>query len=195
MRRRRSLSVVVLLVAGASAGGCASLLDVRYPEAGATSALLSSTPSRRVAIGPVTDRRLDKTRIGATPGSGDAILTRRPVDEIVREALAVEVARNGHTVVGDAGDLVIAADVEEFWLDAARRRSTTQYVGRVAIALVVVDPQTGTRLLTRRYVGIKRRQAESDEDTARREVMDAALARTIHDVATDPVLVAALARR
>ena len=80
-------------------------------------------------------------------------------------------------------------------LDAAHRQSTTQYVGRVAFALVVVDARTGTRLLTRRYVGLKRRQAGSDEESTWREVMDAALARTIHDVATDPELVAALARR
>jgi hypothetical protein len=193
--RRWLRSLGAVLVAAAGASGCASGLDVRYPEAGANPALLSSIAPRRVVIGPVTDRRLDKTRIGARPKSPDAILTQRPVEEIVREALVVEVARNGHTVVGDAGDVVIAADVEEFWLDAARRQSTTQYVGRVAIALIVVDTQTGTRVLTRRYVGIKRRQVASDEESAWREVMDAALARTIHDVATDPELVAALARQ
>ena len=174
--------------------GCASGLDVRYPEAGARPALLSSAAPRRIALGPVTDRRADTSRIGARPGSQDPIVPQRPVEEIVREALAIEVTRNGHTVVGEAGDLVLAADVEEFWLDGARRNATTQYVGRVAVALVVVDAQTGNRLLTRRYVGIKRRQAEADAEQAWREIMDAALARTMHDVATDPALIAALAR-
>lgn len=57
----------------------------------------------------------------------------------------------------------------------------------------MIDARTGSRLLTRRYVGIKRRQAEADAEQAWREIMDAALARTLHDIATDPELIAALA--
>jgi hypothetical protein len=187
------LAAVLLAVLGAA--GCAAALDVGYPENGVNPALLSSIAPRRVAIGPVSDRRLDRARIGFRPGSHEAIVTRRPVEEIVREALGAELVRNGHSVVGDAGDVVLAAEVEEFWLDAAQRRSLTQYVGRVAIALVVVDPRSGGRLLTRRYVGIKRALGDADAEQAWREVMDTALARTLRDVATDPDLVAALSPR
>jgi hypothetical protein len=190
--RVRRLAAVLMAATGAA--GCAPAIDVRYPESGVHPALLSSIAPRRVAIGPVGDRRQDRTRIGTKPGSQDEIVARRPVEEIVREALSVELARNGHTVVGDTGDVVVTAHVEEFWLDAARRRAAVQYVGRVAIALVVVDPRSGGALLTRRYVGIKRLLAAADAKPAWRDVMDAALARTMHDVATDPELVAALAR-
>ena len=189
------LRFLAVLAALAAVGGCGSALDVRYRETAANPALLSSIPPRRIVIGPVTDRRADRTRIGVRPASQDAIVTRRPVEEIVREALAVELAKNGHVVDGSPGDLVVAADVEEFWIDAARRRAATQYVGRVAIALAVVDAHSGGRLLTRRYVGIKRREADADAEGAWREVMDAALARAIRDVATDPDLAAALAPR
>jgi Uncharacterized lipoprotein len=187
---------MVLVATGAAlAGGCASALDVRYPQSSAHPALLSSVAPRRVAIGPVTDRRLERARIGAKPKSQDAILARRPVEEIVREALAVEVAKNGHSVVTDAADITLAAEVEEFWIDSTSRQGATHYVGRVALALRVVDVRTGGRLLTRRYVGIKRLTAEADAADAWREVMDAALGRTMRDVATDPELVAALAPR
>ena len=113
----------------------------------------------------------------------------------MREALAVELAKNWHAVDASPGDLVVAADVEDYWLDAARRRAATQYVGRVAIALAVVDAHSGGRLLTRRYVGIKQREADADAEGAWREVMDAVLARATRDVATDPDLAAALAHR
>jgi hypothetical protein len=195
MRSDRLARWMVLLAAATVSVGCVSSLDVRYPESSANPALLSSVAPRRVAIAPVIDRRLERVRIGARPKSQDAIVVRRPVEEIVRDALAVEIAKNGHSVVTQAADIVLAAEVEEFWLDSARRQDTTQYVGRVALALVVVDAHTGSRLLTRRYVGIKRLQAEADAATAWREVMDAALARTMRDVATDPKLVAALAPR
>src|SRR5206468_2987393 len=81
-----------------------------------------------------------------------------------------------------------------FGLDVVVGYSTTQYVGKVAIALAVADGRSGDTLVTRRYVGIKRRQADADTESAWREVMDAALARTMHDLATDPEVVAALGR-
>jgi hypothetical protein len=188
MRRYGSLRLMALLATGAAAfgGGCASAVDVRYPDSSAHPALLSSVAPRRVVIAPVVDRRLERARIGAEPKSQDAIVARRPVEEI---------AKNGHSVVTDTADIVLAVDVEEFWIDAASRQGTTQYVGRVALALRVVDAHTGDRRLTRRYVGIKRRLAETDAVDVWREIMDAALARTLRDIATDPELVAALAPR
>jgi uncharacterized lipoprotein YajG len=171
--------------------GCATALDVGYPERGANRGELTSVAPRRVVVGPITDRRMDQTRIGAKPNE-EAIGTRRPVVEIVREALVVELTKNGHAVVPAEGDIRLAADVEEFWLDAAGRNSTTQYVGRVGLALAVKDGRSGATLLIRRYAGIKRRQGEADSKDAWRDVMDTALARAVRDIATDPAFVAAL---
>ena len=182
---RRALGAVAM---AAVLAGCASGLDVGYPETSANPALLAAAAPQRVALGPVTDRRLDRTRIGARPTNGKPIETSRPVADIVRDALAVELARNGHVVVPEGGDLRVTADVEDFWLETPRRDATTQYVGRVAIALAVADGRSGDTLLLRRYVGIKRLQAESDAKDAWRVVMDTALARTMHDVATDPAV-------
>jgi len=64
----------------------------------------------------------------------------------------------------------------------------------VAIALAVADGETGDRVWSRRYVGIRRQTAEADSKTAWREVMDTALARTMRDVATDADLALSLAR-
>jgi tellurite resistance protein len=89
---------------------------------------------------------------------------------------------------------VLATDVEEFWLDAVGRSKNTQYVGRVAIAVSVADGATGERLWGRRYVGIRRQNAEADSKTTWREVMNTALARTIRDLATDPDLALTVAR-
>jgi len=172
-------------------GGCGGL-NVRYHESAANPAMLAWVPPRQVVVGEITDGRPDTTRIGTTPKSGKAIVTRRPVTDIVREALAVEMKKNGHTLVSESGNIVLTAHVEEFSLDAVDTGSTTLYLGRVAIHLVVADGPTGTPLLTRRYAGAKRRQGEADSKTVWREVMDSALARAFHDLATDPQFVAAL---
>jgi len=199
MNAGRSAAIAALLcsLALASGAGCArnQRLDVRYPEAGVNRALLASVPPQRVGISPVVDRRLDTSRIGSLPKDGRVIVTRRPVSDIVRDALTVEVSRNGHAVLPDAQDVVLAAEVEEFWLDVVVGRSHAQYVGKVVLALAVVDGRNGETLFTRHYAGTNRREADADAKDVAREVMDAALARTLHDFATDPNVVAAFGRR
>jgi hypothetical protein len=186
--------VAALLVLLGVAGCAGRTLDVGYPETAVRKALLANVAARRVVVAPVGDRRGDKDRIGATPKDHKAIITARPVAEIVREALVLEMEHNGHQVVAGPGDVVLAADVEEFWLDTVGRSERTQYVGRVAIAVAVADGRTGGRLWSRRYVGIRRHTAEADSRKAWREVMDTALARAIRDVATDPDLALTVAQ-
>lgn len=199
MNAGRSVAIAALLcsLALASGAGCArnQRLDVGYPEAGVNRALLASVPPQRVGISPVVDRRLDTSRIGSLPNDGRAMVTRRPVSDIVRDALTVEVNRNGHVVLPDAQDVVLAAEVEEFWLDVVVGRSHAQYVGKVVLALAVIDGRNGETLFTRHYAATKRREADADAKDVAREVMDAALARTLHDFATDPQVVAAFDRR
>ena len=194
----RAFAAPALLSLAALLGGagCASVstLHVAYPEAAVNRAMLASVQSRRVEIRPVADRRMDVGRIGTRPADGKAVVTSRPVPDVVREALALEIGKNGHALVTERGDVVLAADVDEFWLDAIAGYTTTQYVGRVVIALILVDGPTGSPLATRRYVGIKRQQVDKPTDDVARAVMDAALARAMRDLATDGALVAAFAR-
>jgi len=55
------------------------------------------------------------------------------------------------------------------------------------VAAATASPPVG-------YIGIKRRQIDKPADDVAREVMDAALARSMRDLATDRALVAAFAR-
>ena len=166
--------------------GCAQRsVDVGYQDIAANRALLSSVAPRRVVVAPVTDRRAERSRIGLEMPKGKPIVTARPVPDIVRDALVVELKKNGHDVVTGPGDVVVSAHVEEFSLDTVGRAAKIEYVGRVAIAVAIADGQTGDSLMTRRYVGIRRRSGEADSKETWREVMETALARTIHDVATD----------
>ena len=194
---RRPLLPPAIFLAVLAVSGCGasrSGLDVRYPEAGVNRSMLASAPPRRVEITPVADRRLDTTRIGTWPKDGGDIVTKRPVAEIVGEALALEIRKNGHVVVSDKKDVVLAGAVEEFRLDVAAGYSSTQYVGRVVIAVTLTDGHSGGQLLTRRYVGISRRQVDKDSEIGWRDMMDVALARSMHDLATDPELAAVLTR-
>jgi uncharacterized lipoprotein YajG len=174
--------------------GCAHTIDVRYPEAGVHPAFLTSVGPRRVTIEFVVDRRPDPTRIGIDPKGKKPLVSRRPVADIVHEALAAELQRNGHTIVPDRDDLVWTAEVEDFSVDMVVGRPGAQYVGQVALAIAINDGHSGQRLVARRYVTLKRRTADGDARDAVRDVMNAALARAMHDLATDPELARAFAR-
>ena len=191
LARRSSvlLSVLLPIISGCGSAG----LDVHYPEARVNRTVLASAPPRRVEVAPVADRRMDTTRIGVKLKNAGDIVTSRPVADLVREALILELSKNGHSVVSGARDVVLAATVEDFRLDEVSGYASTRYVGRVVIALNIVDGQSGEILLASRYVGITRRQIDKASEDAMRETMDAALARTMHDLATDPELAKALA--
>ena len=146
-------------------------------------------------IRPVVDRRLDDTRIGPASKNGEAMVSRRPVADIVRDALAVELTRAGYSMVAEGGDVVLAPEVEEFWIDVVSGYKTTLYVGRVVIAVGVIDGGSGERVLARRYVAISRREADEDPTRAARDALEVALARALHDLATDPTIPAALGSR
>ena len=184
---------LVLLVL--ALGGCSSAgLDVRYPAAGASSVPLTGVPRQHVDVDRITDHRADTARIGVDPKTGQAVVTNRPVTDIVREAVLAEVRGNGPVSALGGRDLVLSAAIEEFRLDEIGGYGSVLYVGRVVIALRAIDGQTGETLLTRRYIGIKRQQVDKPSDAARRETMDAALARTMHDLATDATLNRVLGR-
>jgi uncharacterized lipoprotein YajG len=190
---RRALAAVFVTLA---VGGCAgsSSLDVGYPAAGARRAMLASVPPLRIEVTPIVDRRIDARRIGSEPDQGKSITTNRPVSDIVRDALVTELGTNGHAVVDAGQDATLTGEVDEFWLDIVPGYPDFHYVGRVALAVAVVNARTGERVVTRRYVGIRRQPGQPDSAEARRAVMDTALARTMRDLATDRELVAALSR-
>jgi hypothetical protein len=188
----RSLAPITLVLALTVNGCGTTALDVRYPEQGVNRALLASVAPRRVQIGNVDDRRLETARVGIEPGGKGEIVTSRSVADIVHEALGIEMSKNGHLLVSDRPDVVVRPAVEVFSLDAVEGYASVQYVGRVVIALTVADGRTGDTLLTRRYAGVRRRQVDKPDETQWREVLDTALARAMHDLATDPDLVAAL---
>jgi YajG family uncharacterized lipoprotein len=188
----RSLAPITLVLALTVNGCGTTALDVRYPEQGVNRALLASVAPRRVQIGNVDDRRLETARVGIEPGGKGEIVTSRSVADIVHEALGIEMSKNGHLLVSDRPDVVVRPAVEVFSLDAVEGYASVQYVGRVVIALTVADGRTGDTLLTRRYAGVRRRQVDKPDESQWREVLDTALARAMHDLATDPDLVAAL---
>ena len=63
---------------------------------------------------------MDTTRIGVKPNNEGDIVTSRPVADLVREALVLELSKNAHSVVSNGPEVVLAATVEDFRIDEER---------------------------------------------------------------------------
>src|SRR5262249_27352964 len=84
----------ILTILGAGGCSASAVLDVGYPSATATApSMRAPAQARRVVIQRVADQRMDRTRIGPALKNGQAMVSRRPLTDIVRDALTVELTK------------------------------------------------------------------------------------------------------
>ena len=196
---RSPFALVALLALALLVTGCAfttSKLDIAYSpdQAGP----LATVAPREVSVGPFADKRPDVARIGyKRNGFGQKtadIVPARPVAEIVRDAIAAELAKNGHRAATAAPALALSGDVTEFWFDLSVGAFTIEYTGRVGATVNIRDPSGGS-VLTKRYQGVQVEKRMGGYEGAWTEVMNTALSKMVREISTDPELADALARK
>jgi uncharacterized lipoprotein len=197
---RSPLALLALLAAAILVTGCAfttSKLDIAY-SADQPGPLATVAP-REVSVGPFADKRPDVARIGYKKnGFGQKtadILPARPAAEIVRDAIAAELAKNGHrTAAAAPAPLALSGDVTEFWFDSSVGVFTIEYTGRVGATVNIRDPSGGP-VLTKRYQGVQVEKRMAGYEGAWTEVMNTALSKMVREISTDPELADALVRK
>jgi len=164
--------------------GCISrTLDIGYDGSRTGPGALASLPSRRVIVPAVTDKRVaaDGTRVH------EKVFSARPVPDVVRDAVILEVKGNGHTAVNESGDWVFAVDVEKLWVDTVAGFWTAQFVGVASIRLTVRDGKTGRVLANRTYHGVQRETVDNVFVSVQR-ALSGALGRVAREIGTDETL-------
>ena len=179
--------------------GCAftdAKVKVGYAEAGASRGPLSTVASRRVEVGTFADKRPETDRIGYKRNGFNQktakIESQKPVPEIIREALAAELAKNDHRPGASDPELVFSGEIAEFWFDMSVGFATIDFVGTTSIALNVRDAKTGTVVLSRTYRGYHKETAMGGLEGTWEHVMNTALAAMMREIGTDMRLVQAL---
>jgi uncharacterized lipoprotein YajG len=199
---RQALRLVVVLGAMWLLTGCAfttSKLDVAYSTDSAQGGPLAALPPRVVNVAAFTDKRPDTARIGYKRNGFGAktadIVSARPVPEIVRDAIAAELAKSGHGAAGAARpEEVVSGEVTDFWFDLAIGFVSIEYTGTVG-AIVNVTDAAGTSLLSRRYQGVQIESRLAGYEGAWTEVMNTALAKLVREMSTDFQLAEALTKK
>lgn len=179
--------------------GCAftqANLNVKYDSQNARSGPLSSIKPVTVDIQEFTDARPEKYKIGyKRNGWGQQtadIITKKPVPEIVKEALSSEFLKNGHLVACKNNSLTISGEITSFWFDTQINFWTIEFMGTVGIELSVKAKETGGVLYKHAYQGHYNEKSMGGLDGTWERVMNTALERMVRDVSTDNKLIAVL---
>ena len=112
--------------------------------------------------------------------------------EIVEDALAAELRKNGHAVVTSEADRSLAVDVREFWVSSEQGFWSFHFPGTVLIHMTVTDGRTGQTLLTQDYQGRAIEHGQMNAKWNWKAAMNGALEAMMRDVVTDPRLIGAL---
>jgi uncharacterized lipoprotein YajG len=187
-----------LACASLAVTGCAFTradLNVNYPESAAKQGPLSSIAPLSVQVDTFSDARPDRDRIGyKRNGFGMQtadIVTTQPVPLIIRDAIAVELKKNGHLTQADHA-AAITGVIRTFWFDIQVNFWTIEFMGTIGLDLAVVDSATKNVLITRTY------QAHYDEKSMAgytgtwERVMNVTLERLVRQIGTDQKLIDAL---
>ncbi len=198
-------AIIIVIVVMFFVGGCAytpGQLDIGYDSAKAKIGPLSSLKPLRVEVGTFVDKRQVTDKIGDQRNGLDMksakVLTTRPVEEIIHEAIVEAFNKNGYTVDSNEKDIVLSGSVETFWLEYQTKFSgvdlvgTMEFMGTIDINMVVQDSHTGHVLLSKRYSGHHNTERRAGWHKTMAEVMNAALENLIDQISGDPKLIEVL---
>lgn len=194
MFKRTTFTIMVLLFSS----GCAlttATLNVNYDSDTARKGPLSSMDAVRFSVASFKDARSDTARIGFKKnlyGMNMAdILTKQPVEEVVRNAVISTLKANGHDV-GEDGTFAIEGEVTKFWFDTQVNFWTIEFIGSANSTLRIYEKPSGTLVYERAYNGYYDEKSMGGLEGSWERVMNASLARMVESIMFDQDLVAAL---
>lgn len=128
--------ILVLVAIAMLAQGCAltdASLEVDPTALEYSTGPLSEAKSTAILVEAIEDAREDTMRVGYKKNGfgqnmGD-IATARPVTELIQEAVAKGLERNGHTIA--AGDVQVTGVLNRFWVDFDVNFSHIEILGNV----------------------------------------------------------------
>ncbi len=195
MRRIMIASLWLLSSSVLFMGGCAftdAKINVGYSEALASRGPLATVSPQAIEIAAVTDKRPETDKIGYKRNGFNRktakIETEKPVPEIIRDALALELKQNGHQIGGTPATLRLSADIMEFWLDINMGYWTIDFVGAASLAVKVINTKDETALMERTYRGYYKTTAMGGLEGTWEHVMNTALQEMMRDIGTDVAL-------
>jgi ABC-type uncharacterized transport system auxiliary subunit len=177
------LRIAILVAAAAALSACAygdAKLALAYDGSTAKAGVLSEAPATTIYLADVEDRRVEKQRIGYKRNGFGAktadIVSERPVPEIVEEALASALQKNGHILGGPEERFAIKPALTNFWFDYKTGFVTVEFYGQVQTELSVVDQSTGTAIYSEVFDGYYSEKTGGGLKKTWQRIMNAALA-------------------
>jgi hypothetical protein len=194
----RSLLLCSVLAFGSGCAFTQADLDIHFDAVSARKGPLAEVPPAAFEYAALTDSRIDRARIGHkknTYGQNTAdIQPRKPVTEIVQEAVRLTFEANGHPTATPAA-VRVEGDVTQFWFDTQMNFWTVEFMATVESKLRFVDAASGGLLYEGAYIGHYNEKSGGGYEKSWARVINLALGRMAEAVAFDGKLAAAIRAR
>jgi hypothetical protein len=190
---------VIIFVFSAFMVGCASsvTLEIAYHPAKVDQSRLAGFPARRIQLGNFSDPGGGTTFIGQRKAAfeapmGNVFATRQP-GVVVRDAVAAELRRNGHTLVDTNPDAIVRGRVETFWIRTDVTPVYWDVLGDVRFSLEFLDSSLSKIVFKGTYGGhdVERTYLWPSEDIMK-QVLENALTAAILQMSSDDNFLQAL---
>lgn len=162
-------------------------LNIDYDAIKAEKSALASAPSLKIEVEEFEDNRSEKVISHKNIMETGAILTQKPMPEVMRSALLVLLKKNGHVTNPPEPQLVIGGEVKKMMMGFLPGIMTTEAVGSIVVRLNV-KASNGKVIFTREYQGEYHQRTAYATMKIWEQVFNKTLENLMHTIAVDKAL-------
>lgn len=159
-------------------------LNIAYDPIKAEKSALSSAPSLKVEVEEFKDDRSENVLAYKNLAETGAVLTQKPMPEVLRSALLALLKKNGHATDPSAPQLIIGGEVKKMTMGFLPGVMTTEAVGNMVVRLNV-KASNGKVIFTREYQGEYHQRTAYATMKVWEQVFNGALEDLMHNIAAD----------
>jgi hypothetical protein len=195
--------LIILITISTFTLGCETALQLKYRPLSNPDNLLVFVSPIKIRLLNLEDNRKgspESTLVGERQMRVESqkldVMSKRPVSEVIIDALSSELIKNGHSVVEDNEDLSIKGKIQTFWLKTAVTPGEWDVIGEIQVVLEVVNSGNGESTLLGPYSARNNEvRSMNPEITILDRVLSGTLSKLVKKISLDTNFASALAKK
>ncbi len=195
--------LIILITISTFTLGCETALQLKYRPLSNPDNLLVSVSPIKIRLLNLEDNRKgspEPTLVGERQMRVESqkldVMSKRPVSEVIIDALSSELIKNGHSVVEDNEDLSIKGKIQTFWLKTDVTPGEWDVIGEIQVVLEVVNSGNGESTLLGPYSARNNEvRSMNPEIIILDRVLSGTLSKLVKKISLDTKFASALAKK
>lgn len=195
--------LIILITISTFTLGCETALQLKYRPLSNPDNLLASVSPIKIRLLNLEDNRKgspESTLVGERQMRVESqkldVMSKRPVSEVIINALRSELIKNGHSVIEDNEDLSIKGKIQTFWLKTDVTPGEWDVIGEIKVLIEVVNSSTGESTLLGPYSARNNEvRSMNPEIIILDRVLSGTLSKLVKKISLDTKFASALAKK